>query len=78
MSIPGYVLDRNEGFFTWICLAMCCFAMGSPFSGRVSIPMYVLDRNEGFHLVLSSFVFLRDGVTLSGSRVHTYECTRSK
>ena len=61
--------------FPWICLAMCSFAMGSPFSGRVSIPMYVLDQNEGFHLVLSSFVFLRDGVTLSGLRVHTYVCT---
>ena len=64
--------------FTWFCLAMCSFAMGSPFYVRVAIHMYVLDRNEGFHLVFSGFVFLRDGVTLSGSRVHTCVCTRSK
>ena len=64
--------------FTWFCLAMCSFAMGSPFYDRVAIPMYVLDRNERFHLVFSGFVFLRDGVTLSGSRVHTCVCTRSK
>ena len=62
--------------FTWFCLAMCSFAMGFPFFGRVAIPTYVLDRNEGFHLGLSGIVFLHDGAPLLGLNVHTFVCTR--
>ena len=63
--------------FTWCCLAMFLHD-GVLFLDHVSIPMYVLDWYEGFHLVLSAFVFLHNGVTLTGSSVDTYICTRSK
>ena len=52
--------------FTWFCLVMCSFAMGSPFYRRVAIPTYVLDWNEGFHLVFSGFVFLAMGSPFQG------------
>ena len=61
--------------FTWFSLALCSFAMGSPFQGRGSIPVYVFNRNEGFHLRLSGTVFLHNGATLLGLNVHTFVCT---
>ena len=63
--------------FTWFSLALCSFAMGSPFQGRGSIPVYVLDQNKIFHLGLSGIVFLHDGATLLGLNVHTFVCPRS-
>ena len=67
-SVHTCVCTRSERRFNLgVWLAICSFVMGSPFQGRVFIPVYVLDRNEGFCLGLSAFLFLRDGVTLSGS-----------
>ena len=65
MSIPVYVLDRNESS-TWSLAGYVCLHDGVTLLGsRVHI-CYVLDRNEGFCLDLSALLFLRHGVILSG------------
>ena len=77
--MPVYVLDRIEGSslaelrcleVPWFC-GVQGLCDGATLGGRACVPLSILDHNEGFTWPVLKFKFLRDGVTLLGSSVHT-------
>ena len=54
VSIPIYVLDRNEGFH-WVLSGIVFLHDGATLLGSVVHTLYVLDRLEGFNLICSGF-----------------------